>query len=721
MAKILKYLFIIISASYTYAQTTLIFLDSLTNQPIQAVVVKYKDKTLGISNFKGEFILKPYNYDTLQFNHIAYYDLNFSFSNKPHVKIKLFPKNYQTKEIVVKGKNNSSTSNLISLKLENEHKLFNTNVVELFKKQTSFFIKDYGQGMSVKTISSRGLSPENTVVLFNEARINDLRTGSFDFNSINMQSIDNIDIFSNSDNDNIHLSVGGIVKITTGNFNNNKIYFTSKITNDKMKSYIAGLSQNYGNFKFSINFDRAFSPNNYQYKFENSINTRKNAQFNKTFANLDLLYLSERYSIKLYAHYNYFNTGVPGAVVSNYDGDNNIKNITTGKVIINNNNFSLTENLNYFNTIAYNENTFVIKDPDKKLYYPYDQRKSTLREFQSTNRIQYKFNDFTFNFASFSMYSKLQDNSNMNLILKITPNFYRLLNKLSFSVNYQYNDELLIFKNPIVNYGLYYTTIKENLQQIQYDNFSSYKVGILLPLKMINGLNFKSNYLHDVREPSYSERFYSTLDRFSNNNLKNEDYHSIDFGFEYKNDVFIPLSFSLTYFDIKASNKIVWVPIARLPGLQIPVNEGKINSNGFEINGNINITPIYSTFNFNYTYNKSINKNKFSENDNSYNKLLVYSPVNRYNVNYSFEYGNISSCIGYSFVGKRYYTTDNTPLNKLPKYSVLDASFSYKFYINRIKINTGVTIMNFFNEKYFVIQSYPMPLRTYLLFINLEV
>ncbi|HOL81220.1 MAG TPA: TonB-dependent receptor [Ignavibacteriales bacterium] len=721
MAKILKYLFIIISASYTYAQTTLIFLDSLTNQPIQAVVVKYKDKTLGISNFKGEFILKPYNYDTLQFNHIAYYDLNFSFSNKPHVKIKLFPKNYQTKEIVVKGKNNSSTSNLISLKLENEHKLFNTNVVELFKKQTSFFIKDYGQGMSVKTISSRGLSPENTVVLFNEARINDLRTGSFDFNSINMQSIDNIDIFSNSDNDNIHLSVGGIVKITTGNFNNNKIYFTSKITNDKMKSYIAGLSQNYGNFKFSINFDRAFSPNNYQYKFENSINTRKNAQFNKTFANLDLLYLSERYSIKLYAHYNYFNTGVPGAVVSNYDGDNNIKNITTGKVIINNNNFSLTENLNYFNTIAYNENTFVIKDPDKNLYYPYDQRKSTLREFQSTNRIQYKFNDFTFNFASFSMYSKLQDNSNMNLILKITPNFYRLLNKLSFSVNYQYNDELLIFKNPIVNYGLYYTTIKENLQQIQYDNFSSYKVGILLPLKMINGLNFKSNYLHDVREPSYSERFYSTLDRFSNNNLKNEDYHSIDFGFEYKNDVFIPLSFSLTYFDIKASNKIVWVPIARLPGLQIPVNEGKINSNGFEINGNINITPIYSTFNFNYTYNKSINKNKFSENDNSYNKLLVYSPVNRYNVNYSFEYGNISSCIGYSFVGKRYYTTDNTPLNKLPKYSVLDASFSYKFYINRIKINTGVTIMNFFNEKYFVIQSYPMPLRTYLLFINLEV
>jgi len=721
LAKILKYLFIIISASYTYAQTTLIFLDSLTNQPIQAVVVKYKDKTLGISNFKGEFILKPYNYDTLQFNHIAYYDLNFSFSNKPHVKIKLFPKNYQTKEIVVKGKNNSSTSNLISLKLENEHKLFNTNVVELFKKQTSFFIKDYGQGMSVKTISSRGLSPENTVVLFNEARINDLRTGSFDFNSINMQSIDNIDIFSNSDNDNIHLSVGGIVKITTGNFNNNKIYFTSKITNDKMKSYIAGLSQNYGNFKFSINFDRAFSPNNYQYKFENSINTRKNAQFNKTFANLDLLYLSERYSIKLYAHYNYFNTGVPGAVVSNYDGDNNIKNITTGKVIINNNNFSLTENLNYFNTIAYYENTFVIKDPDKNLYYPYDQRKSTLREFQSTNRIQYKFNDFTFNFASFSMYSKLQDNSNMNLILKITPNFYRLLNKLSFSVNYQYNDELLIFKNPIVNYGLYYTTIKENLQQIQYDNFSSYKVGILLPLKMINGLNFKSNYLHDVREPSYSERFYSTLDRFSNNNLKNEDYHSIDFGFEYKNDVFIPLSFSLTYFDIKASNKIVWVPIARLPGLQIPVNEGKINSNGFEINGNINITPIYSTFNFNYTYNKSINKNKFSENDNSYNKLLVYSPVNRYNVNYSFEYGNISSCIGYSFVGKRYYTTDNTPLNKLPKYSVLDASFSYKFYINRIKINTGVTIMNFFNEKYFVIQSYPMPLRTYLLFINLEV
>ena len=65
-------------------------------------------------------------------------------------------------------------------------------------------------------------------------------------------------------------------------------------------------------------------------------------------------------------------------------------------------------------------------------------------------------------------------------------------------------------------------------------------------------MRITSNFLRDVREPSYSERFYSTIDRFSDKDLKNEDYYSYDAAINFKNDNLLPFSFTITYFNIKA-------------------------------------------------------------------------------------------------------------------------------------------------------------------------
>jgi iron complex outermembrane receptor protein len=720
-----KTIFVILAllANYALSQSVLFFYDENSKVPISSVFVKINERVIAISDDKGKATISNFINDTLVISHISYEKIKILLKSNQNVAIYLKPKSLNTSPIIVQGKKVNTSSNYQMIKIdETNNKFYVTNVTELFKHQTSFFVKDYGQGMSLKTVSSRGMSSENTIVLFNEARINDLRTGSFDFNSINLNSIDNIDIFYGSDDYNIYSSVGGIIKINTGNFTNKqKYYITTKTTNDKMKSISVGSSIPIDKFKFSFNFERTYSPNQYLYEFENTFQNRKNAQFNKTFVSTNILYSENNYTNKIYLHYNYFNTGIPGAVVSNYDGDNNIENITRAITGIINNNFIINQNLSFFNTIAYNFNEFTILDKDKHLYYPFDKRKSTLEELQSTNRFFIKLNNFTFNISDFILYSKLKDHSNINLILNKTPNYNRILNKLTFSSNYEYDDDLIMFAKPSINGAIYYTYIQENLSKRLNDNFYSYKFGIILPFEFYNNLRITSNFLRDVREPSYSERFYSTIDRFSDKDLKNEDYYSYDAAINFKNDNLLPFSFTITYFNIKASNKIVWVPISRLPGLQYPVNEGKISSTGYELFFNAKILPLYSEISFNYVYNKSINKNKFSDNDNSYNKLLVYSPVNKFTANYTFDYKNVSSCISYNFVGKRYYTTDNTPRNKLPKYNLVDASISYKFSYENFKFVTGMTVMNIFNEKYFIIQSYPMPLRNYLIFINMEV
>lgn len=718
----MKILFIFIGlVGFLCAQTKLFFVDTLSGLPITSVSIKHQKNVIGVSNACGDFLLPKNIKDTIEINHIAYYSKKIVVKNNiENLIVYLIPKSYNTNEIIVLDKRIETSTPHISIKINDFNRNINTNVADIFKNHTSFFVKDYGSGMSLKTISARGMSAENTLVLFNEARINDLRGGCFDFNSININAIENIDVYMGADENNMFSSVGGVVKITTGNFSKNKTYTTFKYTNDHMKTIIIGHSNKDNLIKYSINFERALSPNKYKYQFENNIAERANAQFNKTFANFDLLYSSSNLTSKLYGHYSYFNTGIPGAVVSNYDGKTNIENISKAIVFINNNNLKIDDDLLYFNTNAFNFNKFTILDADKKLYYPYDKRISELTEFQTTNRLTKKFETLSINFANFTIFSTLNDLSNINLIMNKSPKYTRLLSKTSINIEYKSSYDLLVFINPTFNAAYFYNYIDEKLENKNYDDFSSYKIGMILPT-ILTSFKITSNFAHDVREPSYSERFYSSVDRFSNKHLKNEDYLFYDIGFQYENNIFVPFNLKVTYFDINAKNKIVWVPIARLPGLQIPVNEGKVKSTGVEIFANSDIRKIYSNISFNYIYNKALNKNKFSDNDNSYNKILVYAPVNKLSLGYTFEYKSFSSNINYTFVGKRYYTADNTPRNKLPKYQLVDCSFSYRSNIDNVKYSFGISIMNLLNEKYFVIQSYPMPLRNYLIFINMEV
>ena len=60
---------------------------------------------------------------------------------------------------------------------------------EVVNGNFSVFVKDYGGAASAKLLSYRGLSSENSLVLFNGARMNDLRYGGFDLSAFSMSDI----------------------------------------------------------------------------------------------------------------------------------------------------------------------------------------------------------------------------------------------------------------------------------------------------------------------------------------------------------------------------------------------------------------------------------------------------------------------------------------------------------------------------------------------------
>jgi hypothetical protein len=128
----------------------------------------------------------------------------------------------------------------------------------------------------------RGLSSENTIVLFNEAAINDIRTGMFDFSLISPLSINKIEVNSNNSGEYGHFGSGRIIKLSSG-FNNydNKLILGVKGNTDFYRSLFFNIKQNSNNFSVAVNFERSYSSNNYKYIFEDFELRRKNSFFFK--------------------------------------------------------------------------------------------------------------------------------------------------------------------------------------------------------------------------------------------------------------------------------------------------------------------------------------------------------------------------------------------------------------------------------------------------------
>ena len=63
--------------------------------------------------------------------------------------------------------------------------------------------------------------------------------------------------------------------------------------------------------------------------------------------------------------------------------------------------------------------------------------------------------------------------------------------------------------------------------------------------------------------------------------------------------------------------------------------------------------------------------------------------------------------------GKSYYTPDNDEFSSLDPWFISDLSLNYKILTGSISHNIGLNIYNLFNKNYFIVQSYPMPLRSF--------
>jgi vitamin B12 transporter len=61
----------------------------------------------------------------------------------------------------------------------------------------------------------------------------------------------------------------------------------------------------------------------------------------------------------------------------------------------------------------------------------------------------------------------------------------------------------------------------------------------------------------------------------------------------------------------------------------------------------------------------------------------------------------------------RYYTNNNSPDDELPAYAIGDASVVYKSSYKHCPVTLSAAVNNIYNKNYVVVQSYPMPGRSF--------
>ncbi len=698
-------LLFLVFACATFAQT-IVVVDSVTNSPIPNVRVHNQSKTV-YTDKSGKFDISFFNStDSLVFTHLSYAEKKLPFQSVVEKKkILLVPCDISLSEIkIIEGKNSRKqvgiTERVRITPAEMQRVFYAT---DLLQKKTSLLIKDYG-GAGLKTVSARGMTPENTIVLFNEAKVNNLGTGMFDFSTLASNEIEEM-IYQKNGSDGF-ISSGGVLKIFSGNFRKEKfLTLGTGINSTKGKNFFAKLGNATNDFYYGFNLNRAYSPNTYKFIFEGKERQRENAFFSKTFLSANFGLIKKGIFFRTYVHYSHLLNGLPGFVVSNNYASSKASSLNNSVLGIAELGKNLSHGVFWKSTASFHLQTLKLNDLAGSLFARAGSKTSHFKNFSWLNRLEWKRKHLGFSLAYLFDYGNVDSLIFSFRAQREASQLFRRENLLLSSLTYEITP-FFCFKKVLLNATANYKNISENaLTGKNYESFS-YSFTILFNPYFTSGTELIFSFGESDRYPTFNERYYSSL--FGNDELKSERYKNFQATLRQR---IAFLRFEASYFYILGTNKIIWVP-TRL-ALQIPRNVASVKSQGLELtlHGKILEKLLNTDFGFFLTDAKNFSAHKVS--DKTYGKQLIYVPRIRWNLNFYGRYKHVGYSTSFYYSGKTYFTPDNSEFNSLEDYLIWDVSFFFEFNLYNISNRFTVNIYNVLNENYFVIQSYPMPLRTF--------
>lgn len=699
----MKYLFVLLLLCTDLYGQIITVADSLTEAPVADVLFRAGDKAV-YSNSAGQADLSIFGReDSVRVTHISYRSIIIIPSDiRSGSRILLTPSAIKKDEVIVTGENYPVTADILNVDPVKSASL--PALSDIIKNYTGLYIKDYGGVSGIKLLSFRGMGSENTQVLFNEFRVNDLKTGTFDLSGLASDAVDKIVIQSDNLTD---ISAGGVLRLYSGNLTaKNNLYLSAGTDINGLQKWGGGVNYHKGSVSGGASIERAVTSNEFSYNFEGRDHKRQNAFLNKTFFSGNVNWLGESTTVKLYSHYNSLYTGVPGFVVTNNAASNgstnkNISWLTTLRA-----DHNLTGSLRLETGVSYHNQSLNYYDPVREYFKPKSSESSHLDDLTGILRLNKRLSSLELTAGYEINYAAIDGLKNFITSSGNTDQLSRTSNKISLGAAFTPPAGIPAIINPVLS-GLFTKEfISEQFNDNLYSEPFSYLLRFNTGFSFDSGLFVSASYFDTYRNPTFNERYYSII--FDPGLLRREKFRGIEISANYRRELILFNEISVTWYDIESSDKIIWVPTG--VALQIPRNLVKVVTSGAEISARGSLS--HFSWGANYSYTPARNRSASNPGDMTYDKQMIYTPLHRFNLSLSADISPLTFNLWLNYSSESWFTGDNDPFNKLDSWYTIDASVVMAINSGGLNHILSVSVYNMLNRNYMIVQSYPMPLFT---------
>ncbi|MGI9532844.1 TonB-dependent receptor plug domain-containing protein [Lutimonas sp.] len=580
-------------------------------------------------------------------------------------------------EIVLKGNFSPVVNSGYEVQLISDSILKNSyeSLGNLLQKQANFYFKQNGNGM-VSSISLRGTSASQTGVYWNGISINSALNGQTDFNTLQGNSFDELEVRKGGGSVLLgNGSIGGAINLKdkvryeddqkaillagAGSFETYFSQLTALWSNERIFAKVSGGLQQ--------------SANDYEYlgtDLKNDNGQFKNYNFNASFG----FKINEYHSLELNA--------------SVFDNDRNLSRTLTTESLSNltSNDRRVLLTWNYVGDAFTSslKTAFLHEDFE----YLFDKNDVSNGSFGKSQRFIAKYDLSYF--------------INNDMFFRGGLEFENATGNGSSITNVTQNDATvyLLFHHEPLDKLMYNASIRAGLS-------SAYDIPFIYSLDgkyaFSNKLSVRAAVSSNYRLPTFNDLYWEPG---GNPDLRPESSFSGEFGLDYTVNAF---AVSGAAYLIRSKDLIQWRPVTA--DFWQPQNVSNASNYGLEFSAAYSKSFGDHLLEFKANYDYSIAQ------DDDLDKQLIYVPKHRAGFNANYHWKLWAFNYNLQYVGEVFTTTSNS--QSLDAYALSDIGVYRKLFKELLSI--GLKINNIFNENYQSVAYRPMPGRNYLLQINIKI
>ena len=722
-----KVLALLVSVLFIYS--TLVFsatgfikgkiIDSSTKKPLGNVDVKIVGFSTGTSsNERGYFEIKANEgFLSLSINRIGYEqkvipNINIKSETGQNLDIEMTSSVIEMEQVVVTATREKSLIRdlpvfaqvISSDDLERNNSL---TVGEALQRFNGSYVNQYGGLGATESISLRGSSSSQVLVLWDGQKINSALSGVLDFGTIPIQSLERIETVHGPYSSLYGAdAMGGVINLITrkplpgAGF---KGSVNSTIGSFGLLSHVLNVGQNIGKWSYFLSANSGQSNGNFEYDLEeigspdNTVLKRENSKYKARSAFGKIAgQISPGTSIQFLGELSNIERGVPGSL--SFPTTNGYQEDVTQRY-----HFGLNSSprnwLNFQLGTHYHmhELNFVDENP----YWP-SESKNTSNVYGANVQGSVRFITHKLIFGT-SYLKEAGDGNNVG-----TPERNNTGTFLFGDFKFTPFENKMIFTSvsPSVRYDYY----------SDFDNAVSPKVGVLFSKAGEYSYGVRASWGRSFHAPTFND-LYWIGDAYTsgNSDLKPETARIYDFGFRTGLPVLGGIELDAGYFKKNAEELTVWAGDLST-GKWKPQNISSATVSGQEVRLLVPDFLKNISTELNYTRLNAINKSGVLGVDG---KNLIYRPNNKLS---SYTFVNVGPTIvtfSATFIGERYADEANT--TKLDAALLFDADVGFKMNVANYKMDISLSLKNISGKQYQVVYDYPMPGRMWRVKVGLGI